>query len=314
MLQKHPFNADILAIRQFNRFYTKHLGLLHRRLMESNYSLVEARVLYELAQTNEITASAIRAELELDQGYLSRIIKRFEESGLIAKKTSTQDARITHLSLTEKGKGEAKMMAEKSGQDITEKLKAASPEETAQLVHAMRTIEATLGTNTDKNKTAIIRSHRSGDIGWVIEAHGKLYSREYGFNEYFEALVARIAADFISDYDPKREHCWIAELGGENVGSVFLVKEDDDTAKLRLLLVDPKARGLGLGKRLVSECISFTKRAGYKRMVLWTNDGLTKARGIYEAAGFTLVSEETHSDFGPPQVGQHWQLEFRLES
>ncbi|MEX0300254.1 MAG: GNAT family N-acetyltransferase [Kordiimonas sp.] len=309
MPQHHPTTSDILAIRQFSRFYTKHLGLLHRRLMNSNYSLVEARVLYELAQTDEITASDIRAELELDQGYLSRILKRFEENGLISKKTSSKDARITHLSLTEKGKDEAHMMAEKSGRDIAEKLKDASPEETTQLVHAMHKIEATLGNNVGQDRTAIIRSHRPGDIGWVIEAHGKLYSREYGFNEYFEALVARIAADFISDYDPKLEHCWIAEVGGENVGSIFLVKEDDKTAKLRLLLVDPKARGLGLGKRLVSECISFAKRAGYKQIVLWTNDGLTKARRIYEATGFTLQSEETHSDFGPPQVGQHWQLD-----
>lgn len=310
MLQQYTQTPEILAIRQFNRFYTKHLGLLHRRLMESNYSLVEARVLYEVAQNPETTASTIRAELELDQGYLSRILKRFEEKGLVRKEQSADDARSAHIFLTEKGATEAHMMAEMSGKDIGEKLENATPDEIANLVRAMQTIEATLGGHTSTERTAIIRSHRPGDIGWVIEAHGKLYSEEYGFNEYFEALVARIATDFISDYDPRREHCWIAELNGENVGSVFLVKEDDTTAKLRLLLVDPKARGLGLGKRLVAECIGFAKRAGYQNLVLWTNDGLTKARGIYEAAGFKLVSEKIHSDFGPPQTGQHWELVF----
>ncbi len=309
MQHEHTQSSDILAIRQFNRFYTKHLGLLHRRLMESSYSLVEARILYEVANNGETTASAIREELEIDQGYLSRILKRFEGNGLIRKEQSPDDARSAHIFLTAKGAGEALMMAEKSGEDIAEKLQGTSPKDIAKMVRAMHIIENTLGNCTTNKRTAIIRSHRPGDIGWVIEAHGRLYSSEYGLNECFEALVARIAADFINEYNPEKEHCWIAEVDGENVGSIFLVNESEVTAKLRLLLVDPKARGLGLGKRLVAECIAFAKRAGYKRMVLWTNDGLTAARGIYEAAGFTLLSEETHSDFGPPQAGQHWQLE-----
>lgn len=313
MQHEQTQSPDILAIRQFNRFYTKHLGLLHRRLMESSYSLVEARILYEVANNRETTASAIREELEIDQGYLSRVLKRFEESGLIRKEQSPHDARSAHILLTEKGAVEASMMAERSAEDIAEKLSNTSPEKIAEMVRSMRTIEATLGNKNPIERTAIIRSHRSGDIGWVVAAHGHMYSAEYGFDERFEALVAQIAADFINDYNPSKEHCWIAEVDGENVGSIFLVNEDETTAKLRLLLVDPKARGLGLGKRLVTECIAFARRAGYKRMVLWTNDGLTKARRIYEAAGFKLVSEEIHHDFGPQQVGQHWTLDFHAK-
>lgn len=301
---------QILAIRKFNRFYTKHLGLLHRRLMESSYSLVEARVLYEIAQNKNTTASAILAELELDQGYLSRILKRFEEQALIKKEPCPDDARSSRLILTKKGSEEADMMAEKSGTDILSKLGALSQEQVQEMVQAMHTIEETLESDQPSNRTAIIRSHRTGDIGWVIERHGTLYREEYGFNEYFEALCSRIASDFLSSYDPKREHCWIAEVDGERMGCVFLVKEDDETAKLRLLLVDPRARGLGLGKRLVRECVEFAKHAGYKRMVLWTNDGLSAARKIYENEGFKLQSEEWHDDFGVPQTGQYWALGF----
>lgn len=309
MLQKSQ-DTDILAIRRFNRFYTKHLGLLHRRLMESSYSLVEARVLYEVAQHKDTTASAIRAELELDQGYLSRILKRFEEQRLITKEPCPDDARSTRLLLTKQGADEAVMMAEMSGSDIASKLEHLSADDVSKMVQAMQTIESMLGTTEHKERTVLIRSHRTGDIGWVVQKHGTLYREEYGFNEYFEALCAKIASDFINDYDPKTEHCWIAEVDGENMGCVFLVKEDAETAKLRLLLVDPRARGLGLGKRLVAECVQFARHAGYKRMVLWTNASLTTARRIYEAEGFTLQSEETHDDFGPTQLGQYWALNF----
>lgn len=303
-------SPEILAIRRFNRFYTKHLGLLHRRLMNSSYSVVEARVLYELAQNEDTTATAIRTELELDQGYLSRILKRFEELGVVSKEPCPDDGRSTRLILTQKGKEEAVRMAQLSNTDIAAKLENTSMEQVHKLVSAMQVVEETLGTKQNKERTAIIRSHRPGDIGWVIQVHGAIYREEYGFNEHFEALCAQIASDFINSYDPKREHCWIAEVDGENVGCVFLVKESEETAKLRLLLLTPKARGIGLGKKLVQECVSFAKQAGYKNMVLWTNASLTTARKIYEAEGFKLQSEEAHNDFGPAQIGQYWALEF----
>jgi DNA-binding MarR family transcriptional regulator/GNAT superfamily N-acetyltransferase len=301
---------DIYAIRHFNRFYTKEFGFLQKRLLGSDYSLVEARVLYEIANRDSSKAADISASLSIDPGYLSRILKKFEAGNLIVRTQSRTDARSQTLDLTTRGSEEAAMLAEMSNQDITHKIKTLNQNQIQHVVTAMQTIEETLDEKIRPQPTAIIRSHKPGDIGWVIYAHASYYSREHQFNENFEALVTRICADFISNYDPKVEHFWIAEINGQNVGSVALVRETESTAKLRLLYIDETARGFGLGKKLVNECIRFAKRVGYKHMELWTNAALSTARHIYENEGFYLVSEDSHSDFGVPQVGQHWRLDF----
>lgn len=300
----------ILSVRRFNRFYTQEFGFLHKRMLSSDHSLVEARVVYELANRRETTASEIAAALKLDAGYLSRILKKFEESGHLQRSPSATDARSMRLSLTEKGSKEATDLAVMATADIAEKFKGLSRDQLHDMVSAMQTIEKTLGHGDTKPRAAIIRDHRPGDIGWVISSQSKYYADTWGLNEGFEALVTRIAADFISDYDPKVEHCWIAEVDGRNVGSIFLIREDDTTAKLRLFYVDESARGLGLGSRLLEECMSFAERAGYDRIVLYTNAILAQARRLYEKAGFTLTSEDEHTDFGDPQVGQNWLHEF----
>ena len=304
-------NTDkILAVRKFSRFYTRHFGLLGRRMHNSPYSLIEARVLWELSVRTSPTASEIAADLKLDAGYMSRILKKMEASGLVEREQCPLDGRAVKLTISERGRLEAATMADKANTDIAGKLASLGEQDLIEMTEAMQLIEAKLSPAKHAQHAAIIRSHRPGDIGWVIKAHGEFYESELGFNENFEALVARIAADFIANYDAKVEHCWIAELGGKNVGSIFLVREDNETAKLRLLYVDAEARGLGLGKQLVAECLCFAKSAGYQRVVLWTNAVLTTARHIYEEAGFHLISEDTHSDFGEPQVGQNWVLEF----
>ena len=300
----------VLAIRHFNRFYTQQFGFLQRRMLTSKYSLVECRVLYELAQCDATTATEIASDLGLDAGYLSRIIKRLEGDGLVEKVRCEADGRSQRLSLTDSGKREARLLADMSNNDIGARLEGLDTDTLHDVLKAMKKIEDTLGNKHEDRKAVIIRSHRPGDIGWVVKAHGEIYEVEHDFNENFEALVARIAADFINDYDPECEHCWIAELDGENVGCIFLVKDTDETAKLRLLLLTPKARGLGLGKKLVDECLNFAKRAGYSRVELWTNGALHTARHIYQKAGFKMISEDEHTDFGPPQIGQYWRLEF----
>ena len=302
-------SGEILAIRQFNRFYTQRFGLLQRRMLSSPYSLIEARILWELAARASTNASEIATDLELDAGYMSRTLKKLENDGLVERMQCEQDGRRITLAITERGMVEAAVLADRSNIDVAAKIAKLSPGELSNLVDAMGAIETILSPAPKKRGAALIRSHRAGDIGWVIQSHGAFYKNVYGFNENFEALVARIAADFISTYDPQREHCWIAEVDGKNMGSIFLVREDDQTAKLRLLYVDPEARGLGLGKQLVTTCVQFAKTAGYQRIELWTNAVLTTARHIYERAGFHLVAEDCHSDFGDPQVGQNWVLE-----
>jgi len=304
-------NIDkILAVRHFNRFYTQHFSLLGRRMLNSAYSLIEARLLWELSARTSANATEIATDLKLDPGYLSRILKKFESDGLVKREQCPKDGRSMKLAITEHGLIEAAHMADRANDDVANKLSKLSEKELGDIVAAMQLIETTLHPTSPPQTAAIIRSHRPGDIGWVIQAHGAFYEDELGFNEYFEAMVARIAADFIGSYDRKTEHCWIAELGGKNVGSIFLVRDTQTTAKLRLLYVDAEARGLGLGKQLVAECLNFAKAAGYKRVELWTNAILTTARHIYEQAGFHLISEDVHIDFGDPQVGQNWVLEF----
>jgi len=302
--------GEVLAVRHFNRFYTKEFGFLQKRVLGSPFALVEARILYELAARKSCNASEIAEALELDAGYLSRIVKKLEAAGLVERTQCQIDGRCMPLSLSERGLMETAKLADIANQDIAGKFERLGHDQLPKVVAAMQTIEASLSEQNERAASVVIRSHRAGDIGWIASSQGKFYADEYGFNENFEALVARICADFISNYDAKSEHCWIADMNGKNVGSVVLIREDKTTAKLRLFYVDAEARGLGLGTQLVDECITFAKRAGYKRMVLYTNACLGAARRIYERAGFHLVSDDVHTDFGEPQVGQNWLLEF----
>ncbi len=297
----------IAAVREFNRFYTRRIGVVRDGYLRSRFSLTEVRVLYELAHRDGLTASQIAAELDLDAGYLSRMLRQFEQAGLLARDASSADRRHTLLTLTEAGRMAFAPLEQRSRQEIGALL-AALPEPAQEaLVGGMRTIARLL---TDAPTPAWFSRHPApGDIGWVIGRHGALYAEEYGLNHKFEALVAQVAGAFLDGHDPARERCWIAERDGARVGSVFLVRKTDEIGKLRLLLVEPSARGLGVGKRLVEECIAFARQVGYRRVTLWTNDILVAARGIYRTAGFRLVSSAPHNDFGPPMVGEEWELD-----
>lgn len=297
------------AVRAFNRFYSRQAGLLKEGLLKSEFSLTEARVLYELATRDGLTATGIGRELGLDAGYLSRILKKFEARGLLDRAPSRRDARQSVLELTAAGRAAFKPLDEASQAEFTAMLEKLTAEQRERLLAAMATIRTLLEEGTEPEPPFILRPHRPGDIGWVISRQAALYHREYGWDESFEALVAEIGAEFLKSFDPERENCWIAERNGEVVGSVFLVRQSDEVAKLRLLYVEASARGLGLGRRLVAECIAFARAKGYKTLTLWTNDVLVSARRIYEAAGFTLVAEEPHHSFGKDLVGQNWDLE-----
>jgi DNA-binding MarR family transcriptional regulator/GNAT superfamily N-acetyltransferase len=297
----------IAAVRRFTRFYTRQIGLLQEGLLDSPFSLTEARVLYELAQRDPTTASALAAELDLDAGYLSRILRRFGEDGLVARKRAPSDARQSLIAITAKGRKAFAPLNQGSRDQVAALLERLAPAGQERIVAAMSAIETLLAPRAAGTPPYVLRSHRAGDMGWVASAHGALYAREYGWDITFEALVAKIVAEFIETFDARREHCWIAELDGEPVGSVFVVRKTDAIAKLRLLIVDPKARGLGVGKRLVEECLRFAKGAGYTSMTLWTQSILTAARGIYQSAGFRLVAEEPHHSFGADLVGETWE-------
>jgi DNA-binding MarR family transcriptional regulator/GNAT superfamily N-acetyltransferase len=299
------------AVRRFNRFYTRKLGVLQEGLLRSPFSLTEARVIYELAHHEHSTATELGQELGLDPGYLSRILRGFQERDLIHKQPSEADARQSLVSLTEHGEEAFAGLNAASRSEVEGMLNGLSEEEQIRLIAAMHTIEALLGAAPERKVPYILRPHQSGDMGWVVQRHGVLYNREYGWNEQFEALVAEIVAKFVRSFDAQRERCWIAEKDGENVGSVFLVShpEREGVAKLRLLLVEPKARGLGIGKRLVQECARFARQAGYRRITLWTNSILHVARKIYIQEGYQLAHEEPHHSFGHDLVGQTWELE-----
>ncbi len=296
------------SVRRFNRFYTKRIGALDERLLKSPFSLAEARVIYELARREKATATELVGELGLDAGYLSRLLSAFKKRGLVSRKSSDTDGRISVIWLTEKGRKEFTELNERSRDEIKSLLDGLSPTDQDRLIGAMGAIEKLLGAQPEQNISYLIRPHRPGDMGWVTHRHGVLYNQEYGWDEEFEAVVAEITAKFIRNFDPKRERCWIAERNGEIVGSVFLVKKSKRVAQLRLLLVEPSARGLGIGKRLVDECVIFARQTGYATIVLWTNSVLHTARRIYEKAGFQLVREETHHSFGHDLVGQVWEL------
>jgi DNA-binding MarR family transcriptional regulator/GNAT superfamily N-acetyltransferase len=301
---------SVESARRFNRFYTQHIGVLRAGLLRSQYSLTEVRVLYEISRRDDPTAAELCKDLGLDAGYLSRILRDFAKKGLVEKRPSKSDGRQSLLRLTKKGAKEFAALNARQDEEVGAMLNNLPPEDQTRLIGAMRTIQGLLGSQPEPKVTYILRPHHPGDMGWIVHRHGALYSQEYGWDEHFEALVAEIVAHFIRDYDAKRERCWIAERNGDNVGSVFLVKhpERDGVAKLRLLLVEPKARGLGIGRRLVQECTRFARQAGYHTITLWTNSVLHAARRIYEEEGYRLVHEEPHRSFGHALVGQTWEL------
>lgn len=304
----HANEDRVRAVRQFNRFLTRKIGVLREGLLHSPFSLTESRILFELAQGENRTASDLTRELGLDAGYMSRLLSNLEGQGLIEKVRSERDGRQRLLHLTSKGEEAFHFIDARSREEVADMLNELTEEEQLRLLGAMETIQSVLTKGLKFSEPYVLRAHEPGDMGWVTYRHGLLYAQEYGWDERFEALVAGVVADFVREYNPSRERCWIAEMNGERVGSVFVVHHTDEIAKLRLLLVEPTARGLGLGNRLVEECILFAKRAGYKKMMLWTNSVLVTARHIYEKAGFRRVASEEHHSFGHDLVGETWEL------
>ncbi|MCT7374881.1 bifunctional helix-turn-helix transcriptional regulator/GNAT family N-acetyltransferase [Chelativorans salis] len=304
-----PSERQIADMRRFNRFYTRQIGVLEEGMYKSEFSLTEARVLFELAHRDRLTASVLGNDLGLDAGYLSRMLKKFERHGLLKRQPSTEDGRQSHLTLTEEGRRAFEPL-DRAARDLVEALLAPLPAADREtLTAAMRTVERLLGPAPEREAPYALRPLRVGDIGWIIHRQGLLYHQEYGWDESYEALVAEILSAFVTNCDPRFEASWIAECDGEIVGSVFVVRASEETAKLRLLYVEPAARGLGIGRRLVDECIGFARAKDYKRLTLWTNDILVSARRIYQAAGFRLEKEEPHHSFGKDLVGQTWTFD-----
>lgn len=299
--------------RRFNRMYTTFLGVLNEGLLNSEFSLAEARVLYELANRDAPRAGELAEALRMDAGYLSRLLGKFERNGLLKRRASKKDGRSADLKLTERGSAAFKRLNALSDKQACGVLQALPPSRRAEIVGSMKTIETILAPDERKAKTFVLRPHRVGDMGWVVHREAVGYAEQYGWNEDFEALVAKIVSDFVANFDPKCERCWIAEMDGQNVGHIFLVKNSElkDTAKLRLLFVEPSIRGMGVGDALVTESVRFARIAGYKRIVLWTQSILESAHKLYERAGFRLVKEAPHHSFGTDLVGQEWELQLR---
>ena len=302
------FDQEVAAVRAFNRFYTRKLGVLDQHLLNSPFSLSEARVMYELAHRDDAAAKDIGIELGLDAGYLSRIVQNFEENGLITRKPLPADRRQYRIGLTAKGRQAFAKLDRTSHDEVAAMLGQLSDADRARIVHAMAAIEHVLAPQAAKRPAFLLRSHRPGDIGWVVSRHGAVYAQEYGWDISFEALVAEITAQFIRSFDPAREHCWIAEIDGKPVGSIFLVKASDEVAKLRLLLVDKTARGLGVGRALTEQCIRFARETGYRSITLWTQSILVAARDIYQRAGFVRAATEPHHSFGVDLIGETWEM------
>jgi DNA-binding MarR family transcriptional regulator/GNAT superfamily N-acetyltransferase len=305
-------SSRIDSVRRFNRFYTRAIGVLQEGWLDSPFPLTEARVLYELAHRKKPTATLLRNNLDLDAGYLSRILSSFEKRGLIEKKPSEDDRRQSLLALTEEGHRQFAPLEDHTIQQVGGMIERLSENEQRRLIGAMQTIEKLLAPaerpESGAKASYLLRPHQTGDMGWVVHRQGVLYAQEYGYDERFEALAAEIVAQFIQHYDARRERCWIAERDGDVAGSVFLVAKSKTTAKLRLLYVEPAARGLGIGSRLVGECVRFARQAGYKRIVLWTQSELDAARHIYKQAGFRLARKKRHRSFSKQLVAETWEL------
>lgn len=308
-IHDHPGKQRIDAVRAFNRFYTRQIGLLDEGLLKSPFSLTEARVLYELAHRDGLVASDLVRDLGLDPGYVSRLLKKFEERGLVERAATEADARRSSIALTPAGREAFAPLNQDSHDQVRALLDSLAPTDQERLVKAMRTVQDLLGDKPQPNVPYILRPLQVGDIGWITHRQGLIYAQDYGWDETYEALVAEILGEFVKNFVPQWERSWIAEREGEVVGSVFVMRKSPKVAKLRLLYVEPSARGLGIGRRLVDECIAFSRAKGYKTLTLWTNDILGSARRIYQAAGFQLAEEERHHSFGKDLVGQTWNLE-----
>lgn len=300
--------VQVDSIRRFNRFYTRRIGVLGGRLLDSPFSLAEARILYELAHRDGPAAAELAADLRLDPGYLSRLLAGLARRGLVARTRSASDARRVHLALSARGRRTFAALDARSREEVEALLAALPSAARAQLVDALATVERLLEGAPRSAAPYLLRTHRPGDLGWIVERHAALYASEYGWDGTFEGYVAAIAARFVERFDPRCERCFIAERDGANAGGVVLVRKAATVAQLRLLIVDPAARGLGIGKRLVAECERFARGAGYRKIVLWTNSILHAARHIYEEAGYRLVAEARHRSFGNDLVGQTWEL------
>jgi DNA-binding MarR family transcriptional regulator/GNAT superfamily N-acetyltransferase len=301
----------IASVRRFNRFYTRQIGVLRKTYLDSPYSLGEARVLWEIARGKNPTASDIGRALDLDAGYLSRVLRNFEKRGLVARTASEHDRRQSHLALTARGRQSVVPLDRQSDRHVGAMLEKLDTAEQVRLVAAMDSIEKLLGGHAQPKLQASdisIRAPRPGDYGTIVKRHAELYREEYGWSDPFEGLCAQIVADFVNKFDAKYERCWIADLNGEYCGSVMLAKDSSQVARIRLLLVEPRARGLGLGTRLTDECIRFARKAGYRKITLWTHSVLTAARHIYEKAGFKLMRSERHNSWGKAVVSEYWDL------
>jgi len=303
------FPEQVADVRRFNRFYTRTAGFLNETLTRSDFTLTEARVLFELGQRDRASAADLARELVLDAAYLARILKRFAAAGLLASKTDPGDGRRRLLELTESGRAAVRDLHKRADQDIARLLAPLESRRREDLVGAMRFIESELADRDTHEGEIVLRPHKVGDMGWIVHRQAILYAEEYGWDIGYEGLIAGICGDFIRNFVPGKEFCWVAEQQGRILGSVFLVRQDNKTGKLRLLYVEPSARGSGLGKRLVTACIEGARKAGYSKLVLWTNDVLAAARSIYQRAGFRLVEEERHHSFGKDLVGQNWELD-----
>ena len=312
-MQEPGTDKQVAAIRAFTRFYTRKIGVLDG-MASSPFSLAEARVLYALAHREQPTATDIRRELGLDAGYISRILRDFEHRKLVTREPSKTDERQRFLSLTAKGRRAFAPLDKRSDDIVAAMLRELSPTERKQVVDAVQTIRRLLGDTVKSETPYLLRPHQPGDMGWIVHRQAILYAEEYGWGGTYEALAAEVVAQFIKNYDPKRERAWVAEKDGERVGAVFVAKGSDEVARLRLLHVETEARGLGIGKRLVAECVRFARQAGYQRMTLWTQSILHAARHIYKEAGFQVVREEKHHSFGKDLTAETWELDLRTSA
>jgi len=301
--------VSVQAVRRFNRFYTKHIGVLQHGWLGSPFPLAEARVLYEIAHHDQPTATDIGLELELDPGYLSRMLRSLEQRGFVRRTRSSTDGRRAHLSLTRKGKDAFARLNEETHEDVASRLRPLSGADRHRLVAAMQSIESLLGPTHAASTSYVLRPPHPGDLGWIVHRQGALYAEEWGYNEEFEALTAEIVASYVKHLVPAKERCWVAEKDGEIVGCVFLVRKSHTVAQLRLLLVEPSARGLGIGSRLVDECVRFARQTGYRTITLWTQSELAAARRLYKKAGFALTAKKPHDSFGRKGlVAETWDL------